>query len=86
MGDPGKVLLLEGILDVIKRNQLLNVVEKTGNKLKEGLLQFQNEFPELIHSVRGRGTFLAMSCPKPKIRDDLVNRLKVKGMSILMEK
>uniref|UniRef100_A0A6M2DCA7 (S)-3-amino-2-methylpropionate transaminase n=1 Tax=Xenopsylla cheopis TaxID=163159 RepID=A0A6M2DCA7_XENCH len=80
MGDPGKLLLLEGILGVIKREKLLNVVEASGNKLKTGLLQFQNEFSHLIHSVRGRGTFLAMSCPTPKIRDDIVGHLKIKGV------
>lgn len=81
MGDPGKLLLLEAILDVIKRDNLLENVTRVGNKLKSGLLQAQKDFPELLNSARGRGTFLAINCTTPKLRDDLVNRLKQKGKS-----
>lgn len=79
MGDPGKLLLLESILKVIKQESLLKNVEKTGAKLKAGLLQAQNEFPTLLNSTRGRGTFLAINCASTKLRDDIVAALKQKG-------
>ncbi|XP_038120077.1 4-aminobutyrate aminotransferase, mitochondrial [Culex quinquefasciatus] len=80
MGDPGKLLLLESILKVIKQESLLKNVEKTGAKLKAGLLQAQNEFPTLLNSTRGRGTFLAINCASTKLRDDIVAALKQKGV------
>uniref|UniRef100_A0A1Q3G538 (S)-3-amino-2-methylpropionate transaminase n=1 Tax=Culex tarsalis TaxID=7177 RepID=A0A1Q3G538_CULTA len=80
MGDPGKLLLLESILKVIKQESLLKNVEKTGAKLKAGLIQAQNDFPTLLNSTRGRGTFLAINCASSKLRDDIVGALKQKGV------
>lgn len=80
MGDPGKLLLLESILKVIKQESLLKNVEKTGAKLKNGLLQAQKDYPNLLNSTRGRGTFLAINCASTKMRDDVVAALKQKGV------
>lgn len=79
MGDPGKLLLLECVINTIKKENLLDLVNKSGNVLKKGLLDLEKEFPHLLNSTRGRGTFLAISCPKTSLRDDLVNRMKQKG-------
>lgn len=79
MGDPGKVLLLEKILEVIKRDNLLETVNRVGDKLKKGLIDTQNQYSALLNSTRGRGTFLAISCASAALRDDIVNRLKLKG-------
>lgn len=80
MGDPGKLLLLETILDVIKRDSLLDNVNRVGNKLKQGLLDAQRDYPSLLNSARGRGTFLAINVKNTALRDDIVNRLKQKGV------
>jgi len=80
MGDPSKLLLLQGVLEVIRRDSLLDLVQKTGEKLLTGLRSFEREFPQLVHSARGRGTYLAITCPSTKLRDDLVARLKKKGV------
>jgi 4-aminobutyrate aminotransferase / (S)-3-amino-2-methylpropionate transaminase len=80
MGDPGKLLMLEEILKTINREGLLQNVVKTGDKLKKGLFAAEKEFPHLLNSVRGRGTFLAINCKDGKLRDDIVNRLKQKGI------
>lgn len=85
MGDPGKLLLLESILNVIKRDSLLDNVTRIGDKLKNGLIQAQNEYPALLNSTRGRGTFLAINCTSSGLRDDIVNRLKQKGLLQSME-
>ncbi|KAJ4432075.1 hypothetical protein ANN_20689 [Periplaneta americana] len=78
MGDPAKLVLLQGVLDVVRRDSLLDLVQTTGKKLMQGLRNFEQEFPHLLHAARGRGTFLAVSCPSTKLRDDLVARLKKK--------
>lgn len=83
MGDPGKVLLLEGILKVIQRDNLLANVEKTGKYLKQGLLDMEKEFPDILNSVRGRGTFLAVNCVNSTVRDNVISKLKQNGKEIL---
>ncbi|XP_053687953.1 4-aminobutyrate aminotransferase, mitochondrial [Sabethes cyaneus] len=80
MGDPSKLLLLESILKVIKQDSLLENVNKSGAKLKQGLIQAQNAYPQLLNSARGRGTFLAINCASTKLRDDIVAALKQKGI------
>ncbi|KAF2899195.1 hypothetical protein ILUMI_06982 [Ignelater luminosus] len=80
MGDPGKLLLLEQILNVIKSENLLQQVQKIGDRLKTGILQFEKEFPHLLNSTRGRGTFLAVNAATSPLRDDFLSRLKQKGI------
>jgi 4-aminobutyrate aminotransferase/(S)-3-amino-2-methylpropionate transaminase len=79
MGDPSKLLLLQGVLEVVRRDSLLDLVQKSGDKLLAGLRSFEQEFPQLLHSARGRGTFLSVACSSAGLRDDLVARLKKKG-------
>lgn len=80
MGDPGKLLLLEEVLSVIKTQNLLANVQKTGARLKEGLFQLEKEFPNHLNSTRGRGTFLAIDAATHTMRDDILFRLKQKGI------
>lgn len=80
MGDPGKLILLEEVLKVIKRDNLLENVNRVGAVLKKGLLDAQKEYSNLLHSTRGRGTFLAISAVNTKARDEIVARLKTKGI------
>lgn len=80
MGDPGKVILLEEILKVIQDDHLIENVNKAGKVLKGGLLSLEKEFPHLLNSTRGRGTFLAVNCCNTKVRDSIVNTLKLHGI------
>lgn len=80
MGDPGKLVLLEKILEVIRRDALLDNVNRAGNRLKTGLFAIEKEFSHLLSATRGRGTFLAINCKNTKLRDDVIGRLKQKGI------
>ncbi|XP_028041663.1 4-aminobutyrate aminotransferase, mitochondrial [Bombyx mandarina] len=80
MGDPGKLILLERVLKVIKQENLLDLVNKTGKVLKNGLHDLEKEFPGVIHSVRGRGTFLAYNAPTTETRDKINAGLKKNGV------
>ncbi|KAE8749650.1 hypothetical protein FOCC_FOCC003637 [Frankliniella occidentalis] len=80
MGDPGKVLLLQEVIKVIRRDELLSVVRAAGDVLYKGLRALETEFPHLLSATRGRGTFLAVNAPSGKVRDDLVARLRAKGV------
>ncbi|KAF7271639.1 hypothetical protein GWI33_015489 [Rhynchophorus ferrugineus] len=80
MGDPGKVIMLESILNIILRDNLLQLVRETGDYMKDHLNNLEKEFSPLIHSTRGRGTFLAVTAKTPELRDDIINRLRNKGV------
>lgn len=79
MGDPGKLLLLQEVLKVVRRDELLSVVRAAGDVLYKGLRSLEKEFPNLLSATRGRGTFLAVDAPSGKVRDDLIARLRAKG-------
>ncbi|XP_005182496.1 4-aminobutyrate aminotransferase, mitochondrial [Musca domestica] len=80
MGDPGKILLLEEIVKVIKEENLLDQVQRSGKVLKSGLLELEKEFSTILNSTRGRGTFLAVNCKNGKTRDDMIAKLKMTGL------
>ncbi|XP_033239235.1 4-aminobutyrate aminotransferase, mitochondrial [Drosophila pseudoobscura] len=80
MGDPGKVLLLEEIIKVIQEEKLLANVNETGKVLKDGLLNLEKEFPNILNSTRGRGTFLAINCTNTNVRDRIITALRHTGV------
>ncbi|XP_050664409.1 4-aminobutyrate aminotransferase, mitochondrial [Leptidea sinapis] len=80
MGDPGKLILLERVLNLIKTQKLLDLVNESGKVLKSGLHQLESEYPHLINSVRGRGTFLAFNAPSTECRDAITTQLKKNGV------
>lgn len=79
-GDPGKLIILEGVLEVIKRDNLLENVRKTGDVLLKGLLEAQKDFSSILDSARGRGTFLAINAKDGATRDKIVGKLKANGI------
>jgi 4-aminobutyrate aminotransferase / (S)-3-amino-2-methylpropionate transaminase len=79
MGEPSKVLLLEKVVEVVKRDKLLENVQVTGKRLMEGLKDLSNRFPVEVHNVRGIGTFCAFDCDTAEKRDEIVARLKTEG-------
>ncbi|XP_018571405.1 4-aminobutyrate aminotransferase, mitochondrial [Anoplophora glabripennis] len=82
LGDPGKIFLLEAVLKVVKEQNLLNQVIKTGAKLKSGILALEKEYSNLLNSTRGRGSFLAVNATTSALRDDIIGRLKKKGVIV----
>nr|AEE61952.1 unknown [Dendroctonus ponderosae] len=82
LGDPGKLYLLEAVLNVIKQQNLLDQVLRTGSKLKLGIATIEKEHPDLLNSTRGRGTFLAVNAADTELRDKIVAKLKLKGVIV----
>ncbi|XP_056640072.1 4-aminobutyrate aminotransferase, mitochondrial-like [Diorhabda sublineata] len=80
MGDPGKTILLEAIIDVINTQNLLDQVNKSGRRLYDGLEQLQNEFPDMLHSLRGKGTFIAINAKGTDLRNQIIMQLKRNGV------
>lgn len=81
MGDPGKTILLQTILEVIKKDNLLEQVQKSGERILSGLKELECDFPCLLHSARGRGTICAISTYKPEVRDEMLKKMRKKGKS-----
>lgn len=79
MGDPSKLIMLEEVVNIIRRESLLENVNKTGNVLMKGLLDYQKKYSNLINSVRGLGTFISFNLPTTEQRDKVVAKLKAKG-------
>ncbi|KAJ3642730.1 hypothetical protein Zmor_025488 [Zophobas morio] len=80
MGDPGKVIMLETIIRVMREQDLLDNVQEAGARLKCGLFELEEEFSEIMNSVRGPGTFLAFNIVKPELRDTVLQKLLQKGV------
>jgi len=82
MGDPSKLVMLEAVTKVIKRDNLLENVQKSGDLLLQGLTKLANEFSDKLHSARGKGTFCAIDAKDTKLRDKIVADMHAKGVHI----
>ncbi|CAG9771090.1 unnamed protein product [Ceutorhynchus assimilis] len=70
------------VLKVIKQQNLLEQVARTGTKLKSGILALEKDHPNILNSTRGRGSFLAVNAANAKLRDSIVTKLKNKGVIV----
>ena len=83
MGDPSKLVLLEAIVDVILKENLLDRVTRVGNYTLQQLIKMENEFSNCIDSSRGRGTFIAFNCASSQLRDSVIKKLLKKGQTFV---
>lgn len=80
MGDPSKLILLEQVIAVIQKENLLAKIEQTGSRLQKGLHELQAKFHGLVSNVRGRGTFCALDFPDGSTRDKALEQLALHGV------
>lgn len=80
LGDPARVLFLEAILNVIKRDNLLELNRDTGAYTLDGLKKLCKMYPDIARNARGLGTFCAIDCPSSEIRDTVINDLRNRGI------
>ena len=80
VGDPLRLALLKTTLDVIRKDSLLDVVQKSGKTLMDGLNTLQTSKPESISRLRGKGTFIAFDLPSEEIRAKLISAMLQKGV------
>ncbi|XP_017880812.1 4-aminobutyrate aminotransferase, mitochondrial-like [Ceratina calcarata] len=81
-GDPAKIVMLEAVLQTIEAEDLLTHVSTVGNYLLCQLNTLQNEFPELMNSVRGRGFIIAFDMPTKDLRNKLLRLMRSKGIQV----
>jgi len=82
VGEPSKLILLEAVLDTIQRESLLDRVTRVGEKMQSELSDLGRKYPGVVANLRGRGTFCAMDCGTPAIRDKLVGGLRREGVHL----
>lgn len=82
MGDPSKVLLMEAVLDVVKRDRLLELTRESGAHLQAGLEDIQNKYPQHLHSARGAATFCAIYTTDSALLPKLAANMRDKGVLV----
>jgi len=80
MGEPSKVMMLEKVVEVMKRDNLLDIAQASGKRLQDGLKDFSSRFPKYVSNVRGLGTFCAFDSDSAEKRDQIVAKLKAEGV------
>uniref|UniRef100_A0A8C6WEJ8 4-aminobutyrate aminotransferase n=1 Tax=Neogobius melanostomus TaxID=47308 RepID=A0A8C6WEJ8_9GOBI len=80
MGDPSKNLFLVEVLNVIRRENLLEEVTRSGKALLQGLYALQEQYPGLLSRARGQGTFCAIDIRDDPTRSKILLKARDKGV------
>jgi len=80
LGDPGKLVFLEKVIDVINKEGLLEKITDTGEQLISDLTAAQNKYPQYVENTRGRGTFVAIDFKNAALRDQAIKELHLLGI------
>ncbi|KAL2100627.1 hypothetical protein ACEWY4_002388 [Coilia grayii] len=80
MGDPSKNLFLSEVLNVIRRENLLEEVTRSGKALLQGLYALQAQYPDLLSRARGQGTFCAIDIKDDATRNSILLKTRNKGV------
>jgi len=70
-------------LELIKKENLVEKAEKTGNYLLNRLYALQEQYPNLVSNARGRGLYCAFDLPSGDKRDKLAELLLEEGSILL---
>lgn len=79
MGEEVKLLQLDCVLDVIKRDDLLAKTQEAGHTLKNGLHSLEEKHA-VLENTRGVGTFCAIDATTSAGRDQILAGLRMKGI------
>jgi len=82
MGDPHKLIQLEAFLKTMKKDNLLELVQVTGNYLADGLDILQRVYPNMLSNNRGKGTFRAVDMPDTETQLKVISMLRQEGVQI----
>uniref|UniRef100_A0A3Q4GQP3 4-aminobutyrate aminotransferase n=1 Tax=Neolamprologus brichardi TaxID=32507 RepID=A0A3Q4GQP3_NEOBR len=80
MGDPSKNLFLSEVLNVIRRENLLDEVTRSGKALLNGLYELQAQYPSILSRARGQGTFCAIDACDDAARNRIMLKARDKGV------
>lgn len=80
MGDPVRILYLEAIIEQIRKDNLVELNRSVGEYMLNVLKAYCNDYPHLIDSARGLGTFQALNGVSSGVRDQIMSKLKNEGV------
>jgi 4-aminobutyrate aminotransferase/(S)-3-amino-2-methylpropionate transaminase len=80
LGDPIRILYLEAIIETIKKDNLVQLNHSVGDHMLSVLKEYCSEYPHLINSARGLGTFTAVDGVDAGVRDKIISKLKNLGV------
>jgi len=72
MGEPLKLVLMSKVIDIVRRDNLLDNVNHVGGILHDGFLGMEKETDGQVNSCRGRGLYRAFNLDSSASRDALV--------------
>ncbi|KAK3599279.1 hypothetical protein CHS0354_028634 [Potamilus streckersoni] len=81
VGDPTKIILLGEVVKVIKEENLLDNVQKTGEYMMKGLKQLEKTSNGFVSRVRGLGSYGSIDFPDADKRDKVIHQLKQQGVN-----
>lgn len=83
-GDPARVLVAEGIANVIKKYDLFNHTKEVGDYIYPKLRALSTKYPQLMQNLRGkdRGTFIAWDLPDGNARAEFFKVARSQGLNI----
>eukprot|EP00924_Labyrinthula_sp_SR-Ha-C_P011421 snap_masked-scaffold_46-processed-gene-0.42-mRNA-1 protein AED:0.01 eAED:0.01 QI:0/-1/0/1/-1/1/1/0/492 len=82
MGDPHKLVLLEKVIEVIERDNLLNLALATGEQLMSGIQAQIEQYPEKLSNLRGAGNFIAFDVASPQKVPEFLTGMKDEGINM----
>lgn len=80
LGDPIRILYLEAIVETIKKDNLIELNRSVGEYMLNILKSYCKDYPNLINSARGLGTFTAFDAVDVGVRDKIIQDLKNVGV------
>ncbi|MFH4978244.1 hypothetical protein AB6A40_004953 [Gnathostoma spinigerum] len=82
MGEPTKLVLLERVIRVIERDNLLQQVREVGTELRNGLEKIQKDHATQMLNLRGLSLICAFDLPNTKARDKFLEITLKNGLLI----
>jgi 4-aminobutyrate aminotransferase/(S)-3-amino-2-methylpropionate transaminase len=82
MGEPLKLIMMNKVIEVVERDQLLDNVNTVGAYLRQGFDDMMHKTGGMVNSGRGRGLYLAFDLATPEIRDQVVAKAFESGLLI----
>ncbi|XP_067115459.1 4-aminobutyrate aminotransferase, mitochondrial-like [Osmerus mordax] len=80
LGDHTKNLFLNEVIKVIRTENLMEEVQRSGRVMLQGLYELQAKYPHLLSRARGLGTFCAVDVRDEDTRNSLLIKARNKGL------
>lgn len=84
MGDPTRAMQAREILQIIKRDKLVENTAQIGSYMYKELAALMAQNSGAMYSLRGegQGTFIAWDAASPAKRDELLRRMRARGIHV----